>query len=382
MKIHQILREPVRLIIKTFFGRRYNTIISTENFDIKRKKPYFLVSNHQLLDDPLLIGMNLSYYPYPIASNVLYTSPMLKFALTVLLKSIPKRKGQTDTNTIRQIIRAFNHDKRGIQICPEGNTSFYGEQTPTDYTATAKLIKKLKHDLVVGQFRGGYLAYPRWADQIRKKSPIYLHYKLLVKGEDLETHTVSDLAKLLEKEIAFNDHEWNEKAHITYKHKHKAEGIENVLYGCPKCHEIQTISSKGNDIYCKYCGKIASLDEHQSLVSKHVKNTIEWGRLQKEWLKNHIDDTFASQGKFYELLLEKQKRKLIHKKAHIQLTKDALTVKYKKTEYRININDLTGITLTQQNKISFDDNDKTYLLQMDDSKLYLDLIKLKKGEQQ
>lgn len=376
-----VIIESTRFLLRYFFKHRFNLIVSTEDFDTTREEPYFLVSNHQQLNDPLIIGIYLKYYPYPVASNTLYTNPALKFALTKIVKSIPKRKGQADTKTIRQIRQAFFKDKRGIQICPEGNASYFGEQTKTDFTATAKLIKKLKFDLVIGQFRGGYFAHPRWANHYRKKAPIYLHYKRLIRGEDLDLYQVEELAALLEKEIAFNDYEWNKHAQITYKQNNKAEGSENFLYACPKCHSIQTISSKGDDIYCDHCGKIASIDEHHMYHSAYVKDMIEWGSLQQTLLKPRIDETFHSEGKFYELLLDKQKRCLLEKHAHISLSGQFLVINMKKETFKVNVKDINGMALTQQNKISFDYGDKTYLMKMKHSMLFLDLINMKKGEQ-
>ncbi len=373
-----VLLESTRFLLKMFFNRRFKMIISCEDFEMNRKEPYFLVSNHQQLNDALLIGMNLKYYPYPVASNTLYTNPLLRFALTKLLRSIPKRKGQADTQAIRQIINAFYKEKRGIQICPEGNSSYFGEQTKTDYTSTAKLIKKLKFDLVIGKFNGGYFADPRWAFHYRKKATIYLHYKRLVKGEDLDLYKVEELAALLAKEIAFNDYEWNKKEQITYKQKNKAEGSENFLYGCPKCHKIQCISAKGNDIYCDDCGKVASIDEHHMYVSNHIKDMIEWGHKQRKWLKTHLQETFHTTGKFYELLLDKKRRVLLQKKASIKLQDDTLIIHGQKREYHIDIQHISGLSLTQQNKISFDDGDKTYLLKMNHVMLFYDLINMKK----
>lgn len=374
--------EMTRFLVKRFFDRRYKLIISYEDFDRKRKEPYFLISNHVQLNDPLLVGMNLKYYPYPVASNTLYTNPLLRFALTKLVTSIPKRKGQADTQTIRQIRNSFYKLNRGIQVCPEGNSSFFGEQTPTDFTSTAKLVKKMKFDIVIGHFDGGYFAGPRWADHYRKKAPIYLHYKRLVRAEDLDLYKVEELAQLLEKEIAFNDYEWNKKAKVKYLQKNKAEGSENFLYGCPKCHSIGTISSKGNDIFCSQCGKVATIDDYHMYDSPYVKTMIEWGAKQKEWLKPHQHETFESKGKFYELHLDKMRRTLLGKNVILKLKDNLLSIELKHKIYQINIQQMKGVALTQQNKISFDDGNRTYLMKMEHVKLFFDLIKLKKGEQQ
>ena len=58
-------------------------------------------------NDPLYVAMNIKYYPYPVASNILYTNPIMKFGLNKIVKSIPKRKGQSDIQTIRTYIKCF-----------------------------------------------------------------------------------------------------------------------------------------------------------------------------------------------------------------------------------------------------------------------------------
>ena len=66
-----------------------------------------MISNHASLNDPLYVAMNIKY-PYPVASNILYTNKFIKFGLNKSLKSIPKRKGQSDVQTIRHILNTFN----------------------------------------------------------------------------------------------------------------------------------------------------------------------------------------------------------------------------------------------------------------------------------
>ena len=60
-------------------------------------------------------------------------------------------------------------------IFPEGNSSFFGEQTPTDYMSTAKIVKKISHDLVVAKIDGGYFANPRWGKK-RRRPKFYAVY--------------------------------------------------------------------------------------------------------------------------------------------------------------------------------------------------------------
>jgi len=91
------IREEIgRLALKIIFYPKYRFKFTYENFDRKRKDPYFLIGNHPSLHDPLFVEIQLINYPYPVAGNLLYTNPMYNFLLTRITKTIAKRKGQSD----------------------------------------------------------------------------------------------------------------------------------------------------------------------------------------------------------------------------------------------------------------------------------------------
>ena len=115
-------------------------------------------------------------------------------------------------------------------------------------------------------------------------------------------------------------------------------------------------------------------------MSDHVKDIIAWSKIQKKLLKSHLKETFESEGKFYELLLDEQKRILLDKNAKIMLDGDRLTVTMKQSTYSVHLDQMSGVALTQQNKISFDEGNKTYLMKMKHSMLFFDLINMKKGD--
>ena len=127
---------------------------------------------------------------------------MYNFLLTRITKTIAKRKGQSDVQAIRAILNAFHKDKRGIMIFPEGNSSYFGEQSDVSYLTTAKLIKKVKHEVVLAKISGGYLAAPRWGKR-RAKGDFHIHYKTILTPEMIDGYTLSDLEQILKESIAF-----------------------------------------------------------------------------------------------------------------------------------------------------------------------------------
>ena len=81
--------------------------------------------------------------------------------------------------------------------------------------------------------------------------------------------------------------QWKRKYYI----KGNAEGIERVLYICPKCHKIGTISSKGDSFSCT-CGMSAKLDEYGFFTGDGIdfKSIDKWNEWQIGYLSGLMQD--------------------------------------------------------------------------------------------
>ncbi len=78
-------------------------------------------------------------------------------------------------------------------IFPEGNSSFFGEQTPTDYMPTAKIVKKISHDLVMAKIDGGFFSSPRWGVK-RRRPQFHIHYYTLHTKAEIDQMSLDDIA--------------------------------------------------------------------------------------------------------------------------------------------------------------------------------------------
>ena len=63
-----------------------------------------------------------------------------------------------------------------------------------------------------------------------------------------------EINNLINENIAYNEFDYIKEKGLKFKQKNKAEGLENVLYYCPKCHKEFTLSTSGNTIKCDHCG--------------------------------------------------------------------------------------------------------------------------------
>ncbi len=369
-----IAAELGRIVIKVMFHYRFDLKYSYDNFDPKTKKPYLLIGNHATQHDPLIVGMVIKRYPYPVANSFLYTSKIQKFLLTRVVHSISKRKGQSDSQTIRKIIRAIKDEQRPVMLFPEGNATYYGEQSPVDYVSTSKLIKKLGVDVVFVSIKGGFLAHPRWG-KYRKNGHFHSHFYQLFSKEDLSKMSLTDIADSLEEAMAFNDFKWNKHEKHVYRLKGRADGIEHYLYYCPTCKQSQTLLGKDEHIMCKHCGIVGTFDQHSMLHSPY-QSLIEWGNDQHNHLKEILEKPIETFGNMYEVDTMKQKRRSLgyQKATFIDQTLKIHT----KTPIVFNVKDIKGEVITRKHQVSFDYEDKTYNLLVKDPMLLMHAIGYKK----
>lgn len=300
----------------------------------------------------------------------------MKFVLTKLYPAIPKRKGQSDLVTVRNMMKVLNGG-RGVLLFPEGNSSYYGEQSNFPYV-TVKLLKKLKRDVVIVKNNGGYLAAPRWGDKVTKKGLIQMNFFTLFKGEELEKLTVDEIYRGVKNALKFNDFDWNRERKHEYNPKHRALGLEGFIYLCPKCNSHQTISTKGNAIYCDKCGEIGHFNKYSLLEGLPFDNLVEWGKLQKKELPNIAKNKLMTTAMMFDVDTIKYVSKKVGK-VEITLSDEGLIVQHKLEEYRFTLEKIKGLTLTKKDEVSFDYEDKTYLFKMRDPMLFYDVIKYKNG---
>jgi len=365
-----LLTEVGRIGLKIMFHTRFDLKYTYDDFDPKTKSPYLLIGNHATQHDPLIVGMVIKRYPYPVANSFLYTNRIFKWLLTHVVTSISKRKGQSDMQTIRLILHAIQKEKRPVMLFPEGNASYFGEQTPTDYFPTAKLIQKLNVDVVVAKIQGGYLAHPRWGFY-RRKGHYHTHFYKLIHKHELEQLSVHAIEERLENAMRFNDFIWNQEQHYRYPLKGRADGIEHYLYYCPICHETQTLQGKDAHIYCKHCGVIATFDQTSQLKSPYT-SLIEWGHEQKKVIPKRIHTPIITSGDLYQVDVVKQKKYYLGNKEVI-IKDNCLNIQTDPPKI-FHIKNISGEVITRKHNVSFDYETYTYNFLLKDPMLVLNTI--------
>ena len=272
-----------------------------------------------------------------------------------------KSKGESDLRTARGLIRAV---KSGypILIFPEGNTTFYGS-TKYIEESTMKLIKKLEVDVITCNVKGGYLSKPRWATGKRKNRRVQLNYELTIPKEDLKDMGIREIHNKIHEALYNNDYEYQRKVMIKHPGKKLAEGLENVIYICPKCEAINSIITKGNKFECGECKTKGHVDEYGFLKGFKFDNLLDWDEFQKPYKLEVEKSVIESSGFLNYLRFEDD--------ARIPVGRVGIIYKDGKFHFSgalteiVDLKDIHNPIITLRRDLSFDYDKRHFIIRLD-----------------
>ncbi len=332
-----------------------------EGVNFKTKEPYIMLANHTFLFDVVHVPLRFKVASYVVASQTLFTHQPTKFLFTNIAHIIPKSKGKSDLRTARGLIGAI---KRGypILIFPEGNTTFYGT-TKYIEESTMKLIKKLKVDVITCNVKGGYLSKPRWATGKRKNRRIQLNYELTIKKEKLKEMSIPEIHDTIHEALYNNDYDYQREHMIKHPGKHLAEGLENVIYICPRCEAINSIETKGNNFKCSHCNTPGYIDKYGFLHGFKFDNLLDWDNFQRPYKEELEKTTIESSGFLDYLRFEDDARihvgpvKLVYKDGKFHFTGTINEI--------IDLKDISNPIVTLRRDLSFDYGKRHLIIKLD-----------------
>ena len=270
-KINPVLYAVLYPIIKRRFTKKYN--ISYDN-DITKdiKGPAIVVASHTCDEDHILSALTL----HPVRPTYIISEHFMHIPSSArLLKHmhvITKKMFTPDVSTIINVMRA-KKENAVIVIFPEGRLSCYGHTLPVA-EGTAELIKKLGVDLYVWNASGAYLTFPKWRNKGEDRiGKINLSVKRLLTAEEVASTSVQQIKEITESAILHDDE--LAMRGVEFKCDTMANGVDKVLFKCPKCLKEDTITADGNHIRCE-CGLDATLDTYYRLTGAPFERINEW----------------------------------------------------------------------------------------------------------
>lgn len=289
VKRHRFLYKSLRALTAPIFK-----IVFNYHYQIAEElePPYIVMANHNLDIDPALVALSFPQHMYFVASEHVYRWGIVSRLIAWAFAPIARTKGSTDARTVKEILR---HLRNGRNIClfAEGNRSFNGV-TDAIFPATGKLVKSAGVAMATYKFEGGYFTNPRWSSTIRKGRMRGYVVRTYTPGQ-IKEMAAWEIQEAIERDLFEDAYARQKEEPIAFKGKRLAEGLENVLYMCPRCKGIATLRGVDNQFLCG-CGLVVRYTEYGELIGELPFHTItEWDVWQSRELETRVKDALRQE---------------------------------------------------------------------------------------
>ena len=318
------------------FVKLYYRLIYHHNVDnsvIKSvKPPYLVIAGHSSWLDYMITTVGM----YPVRMNYVgaynfFRDKFLKPIFT-LMGVIPRYQFTNDISSVKKMKYCIDH-KRVVALFPHGCLSNEGRPGGFAGIGIAKLIRYLKVPVIALKTDGGYLTRPRWSRKPRFGRLETKAVSILI-AEEIQTLTDKEIYDRVIRALDFDDYKWQRERMIPFRCKASAEGVDHVLYKCPKCQSEFTLRSERNRMYCQTCGNSVRMNRYL-LFEPECRNTVffdgidRWYDYQKAILDKEIQNpSFELIAKTELKYAEPGKYGYQHLGyGEIRLTKDAIVYK-------------------------------------------------------
>lgn len=218
----------------------------TEN--LPRQGPYILLCNHASYLDPVfLIAASNRYVRFFTTGEMMRTHA--KAWLFRALGSIPTRRYRVDSGSVRAFLSAVKEGEI-LGVFPEGERTWDGNSLSIE-PAVLRLLKSVQVPLIPARVDGSYAAYPRWSSY---PLPSRIKVQFFEKFDPKNASTALSCIR-------------NAKiGHICIPRG--TSGLERLIWACPNCGTIGSITSHGRKISCAQCHSKWRLDRYLNLHSE------------------------------------------------------------------------------------------------------------------
>lgn len=238
-------------------------------------------------------------YPFVKLNAVLgYQHFFTRFLYTLFTQygAIPKRNFETDLRAVRQMVKVINMGG-SLLLFPEGTFSFAGSNQPIN-PSTVNFIKQLGVTVVLCKSRGLFCSLPVYRKK-EIKGHKEIHYEILFTPEELKEKSNKQLYRKFLDRFRYNDLDWN----LQERHKYlnpdgNAEGIDKMLFVCPKCGKEYTMHVEGEEFVCNDCGNRVKIDEYYATIPVGKDSVCKY---------RHINEWFIDQRKIVRKQIRKRK---------------------------------------------------------------------------
>ena len=224
------------------------------------KPPFIILCTHQSFTDYAIVERVAA--PFDVNHICEVSEFVDSESLMNSLGCIPLRRFVADSKLLFHL-RETLLQKKVAALYPEAHFSFDGSDSPLP-DVLFKILKTLAVPVVVVKVRGTYISHPCWSS-IDHKTPLEAVVTQVFSANEIKSADEETVKNRILSAFRYDDLWWQLQASVQISSPRRAEGLENILYLCPVCHQEYGIRTKGNTITCSYCNQSWVLSESLNL---------------------------------------------------------------------------------------------------------------------
>lgn len=232
---------------------------------------YIVLSNHVTDYDMLLVAASFKKQMYFVGSEHIARWKLLYIFLRYAFEPILRYKGTLGASTVKDVLKAAREGK-SVCLFAEGARCWDGV-TRDILPSTGKMIKTARCGLVTYRIEGGYFVSPRWSGKTRRGrlhgAPVRVYT-----AEELAGMTVDEINAAIVSDLHEDAYERQLAEPRRYKGRNLAEKLENFLFLCPQCGEVDGLRSRGDEVTCSHCGLTFRYTEYGMLEGLDGFSTV------------------------------------------------------------------------------------------------------------
>ena len=259
--------------------KKHNTKITKINME-SIKPPYLLFVNHNAFLDFKVVSK--ATHPHRSNNIVAIDGFIGREWLLRMVGCICKRKFTKDFTIVKHLKKVIENKDIAV-IYPEARYSLCGTNAILP-DSLGKLAKLFSVPVVTVINHGHHISSPFW-NLAERGNRTESTMTCLFTREQLKKATVEEINWAIQKAFLYDDFKWQLENKISVTYPKRAEGLNSVLYQCPKCSAEYRMASQGTKISCGACGKSWSMDEYGRLSGddgvtefSHIPDWYEWER--------------------------------------------------------------------------------------------------------
>ena len=352
-KRHSLAFAVLRGVLRPYSRAKFN--FKAEEYSVDG--PCLILCNHVSDWDSIFVSLSFNRPVYFCATDDMFNRRVFSSLLKYLVAPIPKSKSQIDTQAIRDCVRVLK-EGGAVGVFPEGNRTLSGKQWEMT-EAVSKFVKLCKAPLVLYNIEGAYGADPRWGTSARKGA-VRGFVRRVIEPQEYLAMSNEELFRLICDNLRVDD----VASGIKFKSNKRAENIERVLYRCPNCGNISSITSEGNRFECVNCGQGWEYTEDLHIIPNDkfsvISDWYDWERSETERYARDFDGVIFEDDdvEFFESIRFKKKQKLAGNR--ITATSRGIAVIDNTSIRYFPFGEIDGLTILNRDKFDFYYQGKTY----------------------